>query len=453
MAIHPEAHSDTHVDESAPGGRSQRRRNAQDNNSAQGSARENTIRWAQPPEKSAAGDAVAPAAGGTSAKRARPSRAVTQETPGLADNRPAKRPTSFASRHAIPDSVRRHFVQVGQDYYFSDGAKAFTDREVKLTTRSENTQLIRDLVLIAQVRGWQAIAVSGTKRFRKEAWEVAQQAGLAVRGYRSSAFDRERLVRLQLRESKILETVERQGRTRDAAAVSAERSQGVREPRERASRENEQGEQRRHAGRLVDHGPAPYRHDPHEPMSYFVKLETTRGDHELWGVDLERAFKQSLSRPQIGDEVVVRAVRQEPVTVKSRRHDEEAKVVEKALATHRNRWMVEKRVFLEARREAAQTLRDPSIAPAQGSRQHPELLGAYLQVHAAELAAKQFRDPQDQQRFVALVRGAVADSVARGEPMPAVRVRASDTRSDASRARGDREEGRASVRATDAVRS
>lgn len=452
MAVQPGAPADTHVDDSLPDGRSQRRRNAQDKNAAQ-RTRENAIRWAQPPQKSAAGDAVAPAAGGTSAKRARPSRAVKQETPGVAENRPAKRAPSFASRHAMPDSVRRHFVQVGQDYYFSDGAKAFTDREVKLTTRSENTQLIRDLVLITQVRGWEAIAVSGTKRFRKEAWEVAQQAGLDVRGYRPSSFDRERLVRLQLRESKILGTVEHRVRTRDTAAGHTERSTGVREPRERSSRENVQREQRRHAGRLVDHGPAPYRHDPHEPMSYFVKLETARGDHELWGVDLERAFKQSLSRPQIGDEVVVRAVRQEPVTVKSRRHDEEGKVVEKALAAHRNRWVVEKRVFLEVRREAARTLRDPSITPAQGSRQHPELQGAYQQVHAAELAAKQFREPQEQQRFVAIVRGALADSVARGEPMPAVRVRASDTKSDTSRIRGDRDEGRAVARATDPVRS
>jgi hypothetical protein len=56
-------------------------------------------------------------------------------------------------------------------------------------------------------------------------------------------------------------------------------------------------------------------------------------------------------------------------------------------------------------------------------RQHPELVGTYLQVHAAELAAKRFRDPEDRALFVAKVRAALADSVARGEPLPAVRVR------------------------------
>jgi hypothetical protein len=44
-------------------------------------------------------------------------------------------------------------------------------------------------------------------------------------------------------------------------------------------------------------------------------------------------------------------------------------------------------------------------------------------MHAAELAAKRFRDPEDRERFVAKVRSALADSVARGEPLPPVRLR------------------------------
>jgi hypothetical protein len=40
---------------------------------------------------------------------------------------------------------------------------------------------------------------------------------------------------------------------------------------------------------------APYHHDPHEAISYFVKIETPRGDCSIWGVDLERALKESLT--------------------------------------------------------------------------------------------------------------------------------------------------------------
>ena len=63
------------------------------------------------------------------------------------------------------------------------------------------------------------------------------------------------------------------------------------------------------------------------------------------------------------------------------------------------------------------------MKPKTAVKSHPELVGTYLQVHAAELAAKRIRDPEDQKRFVQLVRSALADSVARGEPLPAVRLK------------------------------
>jgi hypothetical protein len=181
-------------------------------------------------------------------------------------------------------------------------------------------------------------------------------------------------------------------------------------------------------------------------MSYFVKIETSRGDRTIWGVDLERAMKESLSRPQIGEEVGLRAVRQEAVKVRAHERDPDGKIVaEKDLDTHRNRWILEKRAFFEARAEAARTLRDAAVDPKQGVKRHPELVGTYLQVHAAELAAKQFRDREDQERFVTQVRSALADAVARGEPLPPVRLRESTPERVAARSRRgrDREPARA----------
>lgn len=309
----------------------------------------------------------------------------------------------------VPASVRSHFVQVGRDYFFADGTRGFTDKKTKLTTPSENTQLIRDLVAIARARGWQSVAVSGSERFRKEAWIAAREAGLAVRGYRASKFDETRLVRRLAQAG--AEPYEA-GRTRRSAAL------GVREPEAKAS------SQREHVGTLVDRGPAPYQHDPAKPMSYFVRLDTARGERDLWGVDLERAFRESLSRPDVGDVVVLRTVTREPVTVKGA--GGAPGQASRDLATHRNRWVVEKQEFLERRQEAASVLRDPKIPAVQGSRAHPELLGSYLQMHAAELAAKRFADPHDRERFVNTVRSAMADSVARGEPLPAVKIRQSE---------------------------
>jgi len=58
----------------------------------------------------------------------------------------------------------------------------------------------------------------------------------------------------------------------------------------------------RNAGRLVEHGTAPYQHDPKNRDSYFVTLENDRGQkHTVWGVDLGRAMTEA--KPEIGDRI------------------------------------------------------------------------------------------------------------------------------------------------------
>lgn len=310
----------------------------------------------------------------------------------------------------VPEDVRKKFLQVRNAYFFPDGAKAFTDRGSRLTTPSENTEVVKSLVAIAEARGWSEVVVRGTERFRREAWAAARSAGLEVRGYKPSELEQSRLVRSMAgREVRKEEALPR----REQAAGSA-----------RAEQEPSTRSKGLLAGTLVEHGPAPYRHDLKQPQSYYVKVETAMGDRTVWGVDLERAMKESLSRPALGDRVAVRSLRQEPVTVKTPVRDAEGAVIgQKDLSTHRNRWIVEKQSFLEERARAAQTLRDASIDPKTGGRKHPELAGSYLQVRAAELAALQLRDPQDQKRFVEKVREALAASVARGEPLPPVRLK------------------------------
>jgi conjugative element/phage-associated large polyvalent protein len=311
---------------------------------------------------------------------------------------------------SVPEEIRKRFVQVKNRFYFPDGARAFTDRGNRLTTASENTEVIRSLIVIAQARGWSEITVRGTERFRKEAWFVARSAGLNVRGYQSSEFEQSHLIRTLSRERSAL--------SNEAAPAPADARQ---QPDVEARNQERRGGLL--TGRLADHGRATYRHDPREPMSYFVKLETPRGSRVIWGVDLERAFKESLSKPQVGDEVGLRAVRQDAVKVRAHKRDDLGDVIERDVETHRNRWILEKRAFFDSRTETARTVRDASVNPKQAVQRHPELVGTYLQIRAAELAAKQFRDPQDRELFVAKVRSALADSVARGEALPPVRLR------------------------------
>jgi hypothetical protein len=312
----------------------------------------------------------------------------------------------------IPGHIRKRFVQVGHRYYFSDGAHAFTDRGARLVTPSENMEVVKSLIAIAEARGWKDITVSGSERFRKEAWGAASALGLKVRGYTPTEFERALFARKLAREaaatSGSVDRSEYGGTSR-----GADRDEGVRDRPTGPI-----------TGRLVDHGVAAYRNDPREPISYFVKIEHSGGERKIWGIDLKRALSESLTQPKIGDEIELRAVRRETVTVQERELDSEGKVVgQKPLEAHRNRWIVEKQPFFAERAAAARTLRDPSIDPKQAARRHPELVGTYLQMHAAQIAARRFRDPEDQEKFVSHVRTALADAVARGEPLPPVRLK------------------------------
>ena len=82
------------------------------------------------------------------------------------------------------------------------------------------------------------------------------------------------------------------------------------------------------AGRLVEHGAAPYEHDPQKSGSYFVTLENDKGEQRtLWGVDLERAMKEAA--PEIGEKIGLQHEGSTPVTLPD------------GTQTHRNTWKVQ----------------------------------------------------------------------------------------------------------------
>ncbi|WP_374828143.1 Ti-type conjugative transfer relaxase TraA, partial [Brucella lupini] len=84
------------------------------------------------------------------------------------------------------------------------------------------------------------------------------------------------------------------------------------------------------AGRLVEHGVAPFEHKEGNSQSYFVTLENDRGEQcTLWGVDLERAMKAAKQAPQIGDRIGLQHVGSEPVRLPD------------GTETHRNAWKVQ----------------------------------------------------------------------------------------------------------------
>src|SRR5882762_2195515 len=100
----------------------------------------------------------------------------------------------------VPQSVRDRFAQDGHRFYFPDGTPAFRDHGRRLSTPSENTQVIRSLIDIAHARGWSEVTLSGTVRFRAETWQQSRLAGLAVRGYQATELEQAQLERVLARK-------------------------------------------------------------------------------------------------------------------------------------------------------------------------------------------------------------------------------------------------------------
>ncbi len=318
----------------------------------------------------------------------------------------------------VPQSVRDRFAQDGHRFYFPDGKPAFRDHGRRLTTPSENTQVIRSLIEIAHARGWSEVTLSGTVRFRAEAWQQSRLAGLAVRGYQATDLEQAQLVRALARN------LARPAATPDSHSAEPPRVTPETVPAAVPAAGREAPADGRITGRLLDHGRDHYRHDPDEAPSYFVRLQTAAGPREVWGRDLERAVATSLTQPKIGDEVVLQWGGRDPVTVRrAGRSTPGGEITERPVATFRNRWVIETKTFFSERAQAAQLVRDAAIDPREAVRERPELAGTYVALRAAELAARTLRDPQDQSRFVAKVREVLADDIQRGEPLTPVRLR------------------------------
>ena len=342
--------------------------------------------------------------------RAQPPTA-TETSPAAAASPAAKGSASNTHRAdtdpwTVPQSVRDRFVQEGNRFYYPDGAPAFRDRGRRLTTVSENTEIVRSLVEIAHSRGWTEVSVSGTERFRAQAWQQARLAGLAVLGYRPSEEERIQVVRAV-------------GRSRDEVTELT----SLDAPPPAPARGAADAAPERIRGRLLEHGKDFYRHDSNEQQSYFVRLKTATGTREVWGKDIERAVAKSLSQPKVGDEVVLQRTGREVVTVKRREKDGQGELREREVGALRNRWVLETQEFFEKRAQVGRVLRDASLSPRDATQRHPELAGTYVGLRAAELASSRLRDPEDRRRFLAQVRRALAEDIERGEPLLAVRLR------------------------------
>lgn len=110
----------------------------------------------------------------------------------------------------LPEAVRRRYYAdkakwSGEPAFFTSAEMkdpAFRDQGRRLVTATESQEVVKDLVAIAQHRGWAKIHVTGTEAFRRSVWLEAAQKGLEVRGYKPNDRDLQDLDRMRRDASK-----------------------------------------------------------------------------------------------------------------------------------------------------------------------------------------------------------------------------------------------------------
>jgi hypothetical protein len=293
---------------------------------------------------------------------------------------------------AIPEQIAAKYLRNDDKYYFADQTLAFIDKGGALTVKTENLAVIKDVIAIAQARGWEALAVTGTKHFRREVWKEAFAQGLTVTGHTPTdlelqAAERERARRVGPNE------IRDDGRQRPLPAAQGDRQHAA-PPQSAAAVDQARSTRAQLAvdvgtnpatgvvyGRLLEHGEAPYQFNDKNTKSYYVKLDLGDGKvHTYWGVGLPDAMRESQTKPATGALVGVQQVGSRPVTVTTQTVDEAGQPVTRLVATHRNEWVVENAdYFLDTRRmaqdlaarqqraEAAVAAPSPPLRPAAAS--------------------------------------------------------------------------------------
>jgi hypothetical protein len=331
----------------------------------------------------------------------------------------------------LPERLRERYVQVGRRLHFQDGDLALHVRQTRTTVHSQNPEVLRDALEIERDRaGGAPLRVRGSAAFRAAVWTQAQLMGIDVRGYRPSALERAQLARTIAAEQRRGREIAggRAPEDPEPAVPTPSATAGPRHVPERERGTPDEG--RLYRGVLREHGAAHYQQDPKEAMSYYVKLDTRHGQQVIWGKDFERAIKESLSGVKPGDPVTIQHAGERTVTVPRRHQDAHGNFVrEEEVTAYRNRWIVETRDFLRQREAVSRVVRDPNIPVEEAIKTHPHLVGTYMELHAAKLAARElYPHEEDRAKFVARVRNHLADEIARGEPFSVPRVKSADAR-------------------------
>ena len=191
--------------------------------------------------------------------------------------------------YSVPSNIQSRYIQTNSGLLghlnYSDinshNTVVFQDKGNKLSTPKNDAQTISDMLDVAQAKNWGSIKISGGAEFKQQMWLEANLRGIATSGYKPS------------KEDLALLANQRENRSRNSIEHQPLAPEPNKPARETPSKEL--------GARLVAHGKDHYNHNPDKGMSYFVLLEKDDKQWERWGMDLERAMKESGA--QVGDKV------------------------------------------------------------------------------------------------------------------------------------------------------
>ncbi|MDE1005329.1 DNA primase [Paraburkholderia fungorum] len=289
--------------------------------------------------------------------------------------------TRWAPLGSPPETVRKRYLRAGNQYFLKDAPHqlAFEDIGRYLVTEHNRPDVVESMVDMARAKAWGRIRVSGHEQFRREVWVQATLLGIEVSGYEPKAVDFARLAEGRRdRMTNRIDVMETTAAAQDPAnrpeapevapgptesqAAQPARRDAPRQPEARALAppapaepprtapasetgprvaESEGQERQRYMGELVEHGGAPYQHNPARSDSYYVVYRDTGGaDHVVWGVDLERAVADS--GVLAGQQVMLENLGRRLVTVKVPVLDATGNVIgEEESEVYRNTWQVD----------------------------------------------------------------------------------------------------------------
>jgi len=327
--------------------------------------------------------------------------APTREALKGADDRPVS-----TEKGDVPEALRkRYFTEaaVGAMAFYAEynaPKPAFRDAGGRLSTAETNPNTIRDMVDIAEHRGWRALQVRGTEDFKREVWLEAQSRGLEVRGFRPNQRDFQELER----------RTAAQDRGSISPAPAREQAEGRAKPEGSPPRERidyDAGVR----GRLLEVGRAPFHGRQGAAPAPFVRIQPAEGKPvQIWGVTLPAAISRSGAK--VGDEITLRREGAERVIDRS------------GEAHQRNRWIIE-----------AERLR--TTTPAEAARD-PELKAAQAALGVVASVARQRLDPEAAGRVVDRARSRAAERMEDGAGFAEPKVKTASRTPERAAAAGDR---------------